>query len=273
MSRRALLKTLAAGSVGLATGVGACGFYERDSIGLTEIEVPVARLPRGLAGLRIGLITDVHHSRWVSADDVAAAATLLLSGAPDLIVLGGDYVTWGDAAFAGPAAEALSSLSAPHGVFGILGNHDSEDMADSLSAKGVQMLKDSRTRLKINGDPLELAGLRYWTQRQMDIASVLRGARDTVILLAHDPRRLREAVAFNVPLILSGHTHGGQVVLPWVGAVAARKFPVISGVSRREQTTIFVSRGVGTVYVPMRINCPPEVAIVTLAPDPAQPLA
>jgi predicted MPP superfamily phosphohydrolase len=214
ITRRTLLKTLVAGSVGAATGVGVYGSYERDAIGLTQVEVPVAGLPPGLAGLRIGLITDVHHSRWVSADDVTAAVTLLLSAAPDLIVLGGDYVTWGDPAFVGPAAEALSPLSAPHGVFGILGNHDSDqDMAAALSAKGVQMLKDARTKLTINGESLELAGLRYWTQRQMDIASVLRGAKGTIVLLAHDPRRLREAVAFNVPLVLSGHTHGGQVVL------------------------------------------------------------
>ena len=84
------------------------------------------------------------------------------------------------------------------------------------------------------------------------------------ILLAHDPRRLTEAAALDVPLVLSGHTHGGQVVLPVVGAVAAQKFPVVAGIGRRDRTTMFVSRGVGTVYVPVRINCPPEVAVLTL---------
>ena len=64
--------------------------------------------------------------------------------------------------------------------------------------------------------------------------------------------------------MLSGHTHGGQVVLPIIGAVAAQKFPVIAGIGRRDDTTMFVSRGVGTVYVPIRINCPPEVAMLTL---------
>jgi predicted MPP superfamily phosphohydrolase len=86
------------------------------------------------------------------------------------------------------------------------------------------------------------------------------------ILLAHDPRRLTEAAALGVPLVLSGHTHGGQVVLPLVGAVAAQKFPVIAGIGRRDRTTMFVSRGVGTIYVPVRINCPPEVAVLTLQP-------
>jgi hypothetical protein len=73
---------------------------------------------------------------------------------------------------------------------------------------------------------------------------------------------LTEAAALGVPLVLSGHTHGGQVVLPVVGAVAARKFPVVAGTARLERTTLFVSRGIGTVYVPVRINCPPEVAVV-----------
>ena len=271
ISRRTLLKTLVATGIGATTGAGAYGaLYERDAIGLTSVEVPVADLPPGLAGLRIGLMTDVHRSRWVSAEDVTAAVTLLLAAAPDLIVLGGDYVTWGDPAFVGPAAEALSALAAPHGVFGILGNHDSDrEMADALSDKRVQMLKDARTRLTINGEPLHLAGLRYWTRRPADVASVLRGATGTVILLAHDPRRLRDAAALHVPLVLSGHTHGGQVVLPGIGPLAARRFPIVSGIGRQARTSIFVSRGVGTVYVPIRINCPPEVAIVTLTPDPA----
>jgi predicted MPP superfamily phosphohydrolase len=78
--------------------------------------------------------------------------------------------------------------------------------------------------------------------------------------------RLVEAAALSVPLVLSGHTHGGQIVIPGIGAIAAREFPVIAGRDRRENTTIFVSRGVGTVYVPVRLNCPPEVAVLTLRP-------
>jgi predicted MPP superfamily phosphohydrolase len=84
------------------------------------------------------------------------------------------------------------------------------------------------------------------------------------LLLAHDPRRLTEAVALAVPAVLSGHTHGGQVVLPGLGAVAARRFPHVEGLAEEGGSSLFVSRGVGTVYVPLRINCPPEVALVTL---------
>ena len=104
----------------------------------------------------------------------------------------------------------------------------------------------------------------FWTRRPQDLARVLGNAADTMILLAHDPRRLTEAAAFDIPAVLSGHTHGGQVVLPGVGAVARRRFPVLEGLGSRANTSIFVSRGVGTVYVPIRINCPPEVAVISL---------
>ena len=270
ISRRTLLKGFVASGVGAVTSAGAYGYlYERRALELTRATLPVAALPSGLAGLRIGLMTDIHRSRWVSAEDVSEAVSLLLAEAPDLIVIGGDYVTWGDRQYVGASADALGALRAPHGVFGILGNHDDDhDMPAALVARGVEMLKDARTRLTIGGETLELAGIRYWTKRQVDIAAVLRGARGPLVLLAHDPRRLTEAAALGVPLVLSGHTHGGQVVLPVVGAVAARKFPVVAGIARLERTTIFVSRGIGTVYVPARINCPPEVALLTLHPAP-----
>lgn len=268
ISRRTLLKGFVVTGVGAVTGSSAYGYlYERRALALTRATIPVVGLPPGLAGLRVGLMTDIHRSRWVSAQDVSDAVRLLMAEAPDLIVLGGDYVTWGDRQYVARSGEALSGLHAPHGVFGILGNHDDDhDMPAALIARGVEMLKDARTRLTIGRDTLELAGIRFWTKRASDIAAVLRGSTGPLILLAHDPRRLTEAAALDVPLVLSGHTHGGQVVLPMVGAVAARKFPVVAGLARLERTTIFVSRGIGTVYVPVRINCPPEVALLTLRP-------
>jgi predicted MPP superfamily phosphohydrolase len=268
ISRRSLLQGFVATAVGAATGSGAYGYlYGRRALELTRTSLPVTSLPPGLDGLRIGLMTDIHRSRWVSAEDVADAVRLLMAEAPDVIVLGGDYVTWGDRRYVGPSAEALGALRANYGVFGILGNHDDDhDMPAALIARGVQMLKDARTRLTIRGETIELAGIRFWTKRAADIATVLRGATGPVILLAHDPRRLTEAAALGVPLVLSGHTHGGQIVLPLVGAVGARKFPVVAGATRMAGTTMFVSRGIGTVYVPIRINCPPEIALLTLRP-------
>lgn len=266
LTRRAALKGVLATTVGAVTGAGMYGVaYERHRIGLTQATLPVSGLPSALDGLRIGLVTDVHHSRMVPADDVTRAVQLIMGTRPELIVLGGDYVTWGERTYVGPVAELLAPLSAPNGVFAILGNHDDDrDMPAALVARGFTVLKDQRTQIEVRGERLEIAGIRFWTRRAQDVARVLRHVRDTTLLLAHDPRRLVEAAALNVPAVLSGHTHGGQVVLPGIGALNRRRFPVVHGLGRRENTSIFVSRGVGTVYVPVRINCPPEVALVTL---------
>ena len=250
-----------AGGVGTLIGTGAYGLaYYRHQIRVVRTTVPVSGLPPALDGLRIGLITDLHHSEMVPVEDVVRARLLMMAERPDLIVLGGDYVTYGDRHFIAPCAEALKGLQAPYGIYAVIGNHDDDrDMPAALVSCGYEVLKDARTTVRLRGEKIDLVGLRFWTRYPRDIARVMRGAEQTTLLLAHDPRRLIEAVAFNVPLVLSGHTHGGQVVLPVIGAVAARKFPVISGFGRRGNTSIFVSRGVGTVYVPYRLNCPPDV--------------
>jgi predicted MPP superfamily phosphohydrolase len=268
IDRRQLLKGLVGVGLGAATGGGAHGFlYERHHLELTRAVFPIAGLPEALKGLRIGVLTDLHRSQTVSHEMVVAAVDMLMAERPDLIILGGDYVTWRDLRYVHPAAEALSALSAPYGVIAILGNHDDErEMPAALAARGFTVLKDARTRLAIRGEVMDFAGIRFWTYKVADIAHVMRGAVPHVVLLAHTPKRLLEAQQLAVPAVLSGHTHGGQIVLPGIGAVAAREFPVIAGLEQRQGTTIFVSRGVGTVYVPVRINCPPEVAVLTLEP-------
>jgi predicted MPP superfamily phosphohydrolase len=269
VNRRTAVKLLLAGGATGLGGAGGYGFlYERHQLTVTRANLPVIDLPHPLEGVRIGLLTDTHRSRWVSHADVVSAVTALMNEKPDLIVLGGDYVTWGDRQYVHASADALDALTAPLGVYGILGNHDDDhDMPAALTARGVQMLKDARTTITIRGLALDLVGIRFWTRRAADIASLMKGASGTVVLLAHDPRRLNEAAGLKIPLVLSGHTHGGQVVVPGVGPLAAQKFPVVSGIGRRDRTTIFVSRGVGTVYVPVRVNCPPEVAVLTLQRD------
>jgi hypothetical protein len=264
--RRDVLKGAVGVGVGMVVGAAGYGYlYERHRIELTRTPIPVLGLPDALHGLRVALVTDTHCSRTVPEEDIRESVRLTLAERPDLIVLGGDYVTWGDRRYVARSADLLAPLTAPHGVFAVLGNHDDDrDMPAALTAKGFTVLKDARTRITLRGAPLEIAGIRYWTRRVEHIARILRGASGTTVLLAHDPSRLKDAADLDVSLVLSGHTHGGQIVLPGIGAVAARGFPVIAGPGRRQNTSIYVSRGIGTVYVPVRLNCPPEVAILTL---------
>lgn len=271
MSRRTLLKGLAATAVGAAVGAGAHGYvYERRRFGVTRETLRVSGLSPALGGLRVGFLTDLHRSDTLSHEMASEAVAMLMAEAPDVIMLGGDYVTFGRGRgrrWIGAAADALAPLSAPHGIFAVLGNHDDErEMPAALSAKGFTVLRDARTQIQVRGERLDIAGIDYWTRKVVTIERVIRGASPNLVLLAHTPSRLIEAAALAIPLVLSGHTHGGQIVLPGLGAVAAREFPVVAGSARRESTAIFVSRGVGTVYIPVRLNCPPEVAVLTLEP-------
>jgi predicted MPP superfamily phosphohydrolase len=270
-SRRDVLKGVAAVAVGTVVGTANYGYvYARHRVGLTREAVRVSGLSPELDGLRIGFLSDLHRSDTVSHELVASAVDLLMAERPDIIMLGGDYVTWGGGyrrRWVGPAADALAALTAPHGIFAVLGNHDDDrDMTAALVAKGVTVLRDARTRIEVKGVPLDVAGIRFWTRKSGDIARIVKGAAPDLILLAHTPARLAEAVELAIPLVLSGHTHGGQIVLPGLGAIAAREFPVVQGTGRQRATSLFVTRGVGTVYLPVRLNCPPEVALLTLEP-------
>jgi predicted MPP superfamily phosphohydrolase len=266
--RRAALRVLATAGIGFMAGGGAHGFlYERHRIGVTRATLPVSGLPTALDGLRVVMLTDLHLSPSVPREDLDVAVRLAMAERPDLIILGGDYVSFQERRYMEPCAELLAPLRAPHGIYAVLGNHDDDvEMPKALERRGIEVLKDARTTVSIRNERMDFIGIRFWTRATVDLARLLKGASasGTTVLLSHDPRRLQQAAALNIPLMLSGHTHGGQIVLPGIGAIAARKFPVAEGMARRENTTVFVSRGIGTVYVPCRINCPPEIAVLTL---------
>lgn len=266
-TRRAVLQGLAATGLGVAVGrLGYGAAFERHHVRLEQLDLDVVGLPPALNGLRVGLITDVHVSPSVDDADIRTAVRLLREARPEMIVLGGDYVTNLDTSRAVPAAEMLAPLAeAPEGAFAVLGNHDDDRIVPAaLTARGFEVLRDERTRRLVRGEFLDLIGLRYWTRRPAEVARVAGHAGPMSILLAHDPRRLTDAATLGLPLVLAGHTHGGQVVLPGLGAFAARRFPVVAGVGRERDSTVFVSRGVGTVVAPIRLNCPPEVSVLVL---------
>jgi uncharacterized protein len=267
LTRRALLRGVVATGIGAATGASWYGSsYERHRIGVTRNALRVRGLPASFQGLRIALLTDIHLSAIVPPEDVIRAVALANAERPDMVILGGDYITRGDRRYAEPVAELLEPLEAPEGVFAVLGNHDDNKyMPAALRRRRFTVLRDRLTRVERKGESLALGGIDFWTRELADIAKALEGARDPLLLLAHDPMRLIEAAALNVPAVLSGHTHGGQIVIPGIGPLGARMHPVSAGLATRGPTNIYVSRGIGTVYVPVRINCPPEVSIITLA--------
>ena len=246
--------------VGAVTGLTGYGYaYERRALRIVQAQLPVSGLSPSHDGLRLALLTDLHHGQFTSQADIARAVDLAMAQEPDVIVLGGDYVSFGERRYMEPCAEALSSLQAPGGVFAILGNHDDDrHMPAALEGRGFTVLKD-RAR------PASSRALRWLSlasdsgrRAPADIARVVGTSANTAILLAHDPRVLHLAAQLAVPLVLSGHTHGGQIVLPLIGAPAGRKFPVLAGSAVIADTCMFVSRGVGTVHLPVRLNCPPR---------------
>ncbi len=266
VTRRAVLKAAGSATVGAVAGLAGYGYlYERHALRVVEAELLVSGLSPLHDGLRVGLVTDLHHSEFTSQADIATVVDLAMAQRTDVIVLGGDYVSFAERRYMEPCAEALAPLQAPGGVFAILGNHDDDRyMPAALENRGFTVLKDRRATRSLKGATLEFAGVRYKTRAPADVARVVGTSGGTTILLAHDPRVLNLAAELAVPVVLSGHTHGGQIVLPFIGAPAGRKFPVLAGSAVRGRTSIFVSRGVGTVYLPVRVNCPPEVAVLTL---------
>jgi predicted MPP superfamily phosphohydrolase len=267
VTRRTALRSLAGAGL-VAAGLGAYGF----GVGRRRVEVvrhvlPIPALPPSLSGLRIGLVSDIHCGEFMSGERVAAAAGLLMREQPDLIAIAGDHVTWKDRTSVPVCAEGLSALAAPLGVFAVAGNHDPEAaLARRFHAAGrIRVLLDEHALVRARGETIVVGGVRYWTRRTTDLRRVFQGTSGFRILLAHDPRRLTQAAELRLPLVLSGHTHGGQVVLPLVGSPAAWRFPVVAGAGRTADTTVYVTRGLGTVVMPVRFNCPPEITILTLA--------
>src|SRR5216684_4248036 len=188
ISRRAVLKGLAATGASAVAGGGAYGFfYGRHGLQITRTAVPVAGLPSALNGLRIGFLTDVHRSVWVSAEDVGEAVALLMAAKPDVIVLGGDYVTRGDRFYVGPAADALAPLRAPHGVFGILGNHDDRSRG-SRTGRAARARSASPHR---GGESEDSAGALWTHARRAGRAATCRRRRGTEVSGGVRPRAPR----------------------------------------------------------------------------------
>jgi predicted MPP superfamily phosphohydrolase len=237
-------------------------------------QIYLRRLPRALDGLRIVHLSDFHYGPIVNPAHLARAIEAANDLHPDLIALTGDYISH-DRTYAAPCAELVGRLRARYGVFAVLGNHDhwtdAELIADLFRAEGIRVLLNEGMRVDLSGESFWLAGVNDTMVGLEDLPLALAGSVDDEmkLLLAHNPIILRRAARAGVDLVLSGHTHGGQVTLrPEKNRSGRPRRRLLRGLGRRGNTQIYVTRGLGTVVLPIRYGCQPEVSVLELCSAP-----
>jgi predicted MPP superfamily phosphohydrolase len=233
-------------------------------------QIHLRRLPPALDGFRIVQLSDFHHSPFTSRDQIERAVETANNLQPDIVALTGDYVSK-ERGYAAPCAELLSRLRARHGVYAVLGNHDhwtdAALITDLFRAEGMTVLVNQGMRFEKNGAAFWLAGVDDTMVGLEDLPLALAGSRadELKLLLAHNPIILRRAARAGVDLVLSGHTHGGQVSLRSERSASGRpRRRLLKGLARQGETQIYVTRGLGTVVLPVRFGCPPEVSLLEL---------
>jgi predicted MPP superfamily phosphohydrolase len=273
MDRRRLLKKLGTITLGSIAGSGSVyPFLEAKWCRLTRLAITLPNLPSAFRGTTLALLADVHHGPFVPLAYIRQVIAMTNTLRPDIIALAGDYVHRHERYIA-PGIEELGKLKANLGRFAVRGNHDNRDyqpasraaMADAglpdLNNRGV-WIERGRSRLRICG----VGDL--WTDRQ-DLDSALGDAseRDAVLLLSHNPDFVETIRDARVGLVLSGHIHGGQVIVPGFGApIVPSRYgqKYLYGLVQGPSCRVFVTRGVGTISPPVRVFCRPEVALITL---------
>lgn len=239
-------------------------------LAIEQQQIHLRRLPRVLDGLRVVHLSDFHYGPLTNSEHLERAVKAANNLRPDLIALTGDYISH-NRMFAAPCAELVGRLRARHGVYAVLGNHDhwtdAALIADLFRAEGVQVLRNEGWRVDLRKKSFWLAGVDDTMVGLEDLSLALAGSRDGEfkLLLAHNPIILRRAARADVDLVLSGHTHGGQVALRSERSRSGRpRRRLLRGLGRRGNTQIYVTRGLGTVVLPIRYGCPPEVSLLEL---------
>lgn len=233
-------------------------------------QIFLRRLPGALNGLRIVHLSDFHYGPLTDSRHLERAVAAANDLRPDLIALTGDYISQ-DRVYAAPCAELVGRLRARLGIYAVLGNHDhwtdAALITDLFRAEGITVLVNEGLRLDIGGQSFWLAGVNDTMVGLEDLSLALAGSSDDEmkLLLAHNPIILRRAARAGVDLVLSGHTHGGQVTLrPEKTRSGRPRRRLLRGLGRRGNTQIYVTRGLGTVVLPIRYGCPPEVSVLEL---------
>jgi predicted MPP superfamily phosphohydrolase len=274
--RRFLYGTAAA--VALAVG-GDSILWEPNRPRLVRKDFFLSRWPERLNGFTIALLSDFHYEPWFSAHPLHAAIPVVQSLQPDLIALTGDFVStpyFGSAAKAAlnaePCAHLLRQLTAPHGLWAVLGNHDwftnAKHVTAALTAEGIRVMANESVAIERDGARFWLAGVNDVISHTADLKKTLQPvpAGEPVVLLAHEPDFADYASRFSIDLQLSGHSHGGQIRFPLLPPLylpeMAKKY--ILGTYQIGPMALYTNAGLGTVDVPVRLNCPPEITLLTL---------
>ncbi|MGC9359964.1 MAG: metallophosphoesterase [Anaerolineae bacterium] len=293
VSRRNFLKlglgVLGGGAAALAAGAFYGTSLEPGWIEVVRRDIVLPRLPGEWDGLTIGLLSDLHVGAVVPPSHVAKAVALMNALKPDLVALVGDFVT-GAGGYAIACSRELAALEAPMGVFGVLGNHDvwtdPRLIVDMLTRNGVQVLRDQVIYLQRGEARLALVGVEdaghsgspgvspeVLAQRWRGKLSTARGLLRSVhgsgatLLLVHNPDVNEFLEEDPVDLALCGHTHGGQVVLPGIGppllpSSFGKKYA--GGLVQAPSSPVYVTRGIGMTRPAVRLNCRPEVTLLSL---------
>jgi uncharacterized protein len=279
--RRFLFSAAAAGA--LAVGCDSL-LLEPNRPQVVRQTFSLRRWPQRLDGFTIALISDFHYDPIFSTHPIHKAIPMVMGLNPDLIALTGDFVSvpnFGDdakgALAAVPCAEILRQLQAPCGVWAILGNHDyhtdAEYVTHALQSRGIPVLANHSIPIERNGGRFWLAGVNDALSHTADLPGALQtvAPNEAVILLAHEPDFADQASQYPIDLQLSGHSHGGQVRLPLLPPLylpeMGKKY--VMGTYQVGPLPLYTNAGLGTVGVPLRLNCPPEITLLTMRSIPS----
>jgi uncharacterized protein len=269
------LSTFLTGAGGLVYGI----LVEPDNLELKEVEIKLPHLASQFAGYRIVQFSDLHMGGWMNGERLRKVVDIVKAQNPDLVVITGDFFTgpvWSEnlTRAAEEFVAEISRLTSDFTTLGVLGNHDywsdAEEARKALRRCGVIEIGNGFYSLERDGQELHIAGVDDIWYEHDNLDEVLSKLPDTgaAILLAHEPDFADiSAKTGRFGLQLSGHSHGGQIVLPFIGAPGlprlAHKYP--SGLYKVGDMWQYTNRGVGMSF-PIRFNCPPEITVFTLNP-------
>ncbi len=276
LTRRAWIRAIMYSGLAITGGVG---YFSSKRLEKVYVDVPLAGLPKRLDGLKIGVMSDFHAGAFTTREDILQAVGMVNEESPDLITLLGDYV---DGAYSRSREnvekgayvfDALQKLRAPLGVYAVLGNHDHWTDAGlvrrNLSRPPVAILDNQGIDLD-NG--LALAGVDDFWEGPSDPSKATTNLSpgSVIIMLSHNPDvNLQLRGDERIRLVMSGHTHGGQIRIPlinWAPWIpCSPKYRCSSGFIRETQhRCTFITKGVGTFFVPIRVACPPDIGVLFL---------